>query len=537
MNDRIRQILNNIRDFWNKYNRKQKTVIISLLIIAILIVAFVVWLVSKPKWEDLKTCDSYSQVNEVTNLLNENSIAYNIASDALTVQVKKQDLINAKIALGASDIQADGYSLQDALNGSFSTTETDKARKYKAYLESKLSSELAQIDGIKKAYVTINESEPTSVILSKTEDSSVGVILVLKGTLAPGVGENIAVLIKSAVGNKSTEKINIISSTGEAIFSGENSAQSTLTGNLVTQKRYQIEIENTIRNSIRNSLIKLPMYDDAEVTLNLDIDYDEISEITETYRAQEGREEGLFSQSYELYQTGSTGVGGIPGTESNDSDTTYYIQNTDGSKSEYKVNQYYYLPDKFVTTTNKRPGDIIHANSSISVILHDNVIYSYDEVKAAGQLKGTSWNDFKTAHSQYEQLEVSEDIKNAIAMGTGIDVNNISVLAYRVPHFIEPSTSISNPSRLITIIAAVAILLLLAFVIFRSARPVTVKETEPELSVEEMLATTKEKQGQSVDDIDLQEKSEVRIAIEKFVDENPEAVALLLRNWLDDGWN
>ena len=40
----------------------------------------------------------------------------------------------------------------------------------------------------------------------------------------------------------------------------------------------------------------------------------------------------------------------------------------------------------------------------------------------------------------------------------------------------------------------------------------------------------------SVDDIDLQEKSETRKAIEKFVDENPEAVALLLRNWLNDDW-
>ena len=27
-----------------------------------------------------------------------------------------------------------------------------------------------------------------------------------------------------------------------------------------------------------------------------------------------------------------------------------------------------------------------------------------------------------------------------------------------------------------------------------------------------------------------------RKAIEKFVDENPEAVALLLRNWLNDDW-
>ena len=196
MNERVRQILDNIRDFWNRYNRRQKTVIISLIVIAVLVVAFVVWLVSRPKWEDLKTCDSYAQVNEVTSLLKESNIAYNIADDALTVQVKKQDLINAKITLGASDIQADGYSLEDALNGSFTTTETDKARKYKAFLESKLSSELAQIDGIKKAYVTINESEPTSIILSATEDSSVAVILVLKSELAAGVGENIAHIIK-----------------------------------------------------------------------------------------------------------------------------------------------------------------------------------------------------------------------------------------------------------------------------------------------------------------------------------------------------
>ena len=50
------------------------------------------------------------------------------------------------------------------------------------------------------------------------------------------------------------------------------------------------------------------------------------------------------------------------------------------------------------------------------------------------------------------------------------------------------------------------------------------------------LASTRENQP-SVDDIDLQEKSETRKAIEKFVDENPEAVALLLRNWLNEDWN
>ena len=88
----------------------------------------------------------------------------------------------------------------------------------------------------------------------------------------------------------------------------------------------------------------------------------------------------------------------------------------------------------------------------------------------------------------------------------------------------------------VQIALAVAILGLLVFVVLRSARPLTVEETEPELSVEEMLATTKENQP-AVDDIDIQEKSETRKAIEKFVEENPEAVALLLRNWLSEDWD
>ena len=39
-----------------------------------------------------------------------------------------------------------------------------------------------------------------------------------------------------------------------------------------------------------------------------------------------------------------------------------------------------------------------------------------------------------------------------------------------------------------------------------------------------------------VEEIDAEGKSEVRLMIEKFVDENPEAVANLLRNWLTEDW-
>ena len=93
-----------------------------------------------------------------------------------------------------------------------------------------------------------------------------------------------------------------------------------------------------------------------------------------------------------------------------------------------------------------------------------------------------------------------------------------------------------NVANYLMIILTVLIAGLLIFVIIRGTSPVEVTELEPELSVEDLLATTQDEEKQNLDEIELSEKSETRIMIEKFVDENPEAVAMLLRNWINDEW-
>lgn len=117
---------------------------------------------------------------------------------------------------------------------------------------------------------------------------------------------------------------------------------------------------------------------------------------------------------------------------------------------------------------------------------------------------------------------------------TGIPEESITILSYQVPLFEEAEDNGSVINNVLPIVLAVVILLLLGFVVWRSLRPVEVNELEPELSVEELLSATKDNQ---VENIDIEEKSETRKAIEKFVDENPESVALLLRNWLNDDWD
>lgn len=111
------------------------------------------------------------------------------------------------------------------------------------------------------------------------------------------------------------------------------------------------------------------------------------------------------------------------------------------------------------------------------------------------------------------------------------------MVAYEVPMFRYASEEGMSFMDLFPIILAALIMLMLGFVVFRSTRKEPEPEMEPELSVEALLESTKEaQQGDELEDIGFSEKSETRILIEKFVDENPEAAASLLRNWLNEEW-
>ena len=90
-----------------------------------------------------------------------------------------------------------------------------------------------------------------------------------------------------------------------------------------------------------------------------------------------------------------------------------------------------------------------------------------------------------------------------------------------------------SSTDILSIVMIVLILLLLGFVVLRSMGIRRRTEAEEELPIEDMLQST----AQNVmEDIDVEAKSETRKLIEKFVDENPEAAANLLRNWLNEDW-
>lgn len=531
MQERLKEIPKRILGYWHKLTKKQKTGIVS--VAAVLTITFIIlgMVLSKPQMEVLVTCDSAQQASEVKKLLEDEGIAMKISgTDSTVISVSKKDKANATLLLGANNIPADEYNIETALGGGFSTTESDKEKKYKLYLEEDLAKKLKTMNGVKDATVKLSIPENDGTIISQDADTYASVMLVLNGKLEDGAAETMAKFVSTAVGNSTTESVVIIDSNGNLLFSGEDNSSNS--GNASNQLAVKGQAETLVKNQVQSVMLGTNVYDNVEIAPNLVINFDVVNQTTHNYSAPDGREEGMLGHE-ENYENESSGGGtsGVPGTDSN---TTYMINDNGTTKSTTTQNSKDYLPNEQITDTKFAPGTIDYTNSSISIVATQYVIYNKADLKKQGLLKNMTYEQYQQKNDLTVKTTVDKDFYTMVSNATGIPQDKISIVAYQVPFFQADDSSAKSWTDYAVFVLIALILALLGFVVFRSTRPAEVIETEPELSVEALLATTKE--NQNVEDIDFNDKSETRKMIEKFVDENPGAVAQLLRNWLNDEW-
>lgn len=154
MPERLKAILDKITAWWKKFNTKQRSVLIS--IVAVVIVALVILgvVISRPTQVELVEAQSASEASTIKGVLEDNNISYEVDSK-LVFFVNKSDEVNAIMALGDNGIPAQAYSIDNVTDGSFSTTEADKQKKYQVYLEDKLKDHLEKQSYVNEASVDI----------------------------------------------------------------------------------------------------------------------------------------------------------------------------------------------------------------------------------------------------------------------------------------------------------------------------------------------------------------------------------------------
>lgn len=532
MNERLKAAQKKAVDFWNRYNRRQKTMIISITLAVIVLLIVAVSIFNRPQYITLVECGNATVASDVRDALNDAGISFTITSNYV-VKVKKEDKVEAEMAIATSGVIAKEYTIDQALSGGMSTTEADKEKKYKAYLEDRLRVSLEQLDYVKAARVTITIPENKLSVLNSDEESTAAVTLRLKRDITSETAENLAIWIATSLNNSTTSSITIIDTEGNMLFRGTDSMDGSYSGG--TQVELRQAAMDLVASNVKRLFDNAELYQTVEVSSHLDMSFD-TADVTRISYDTGDREQGPYFTSYDVLQEGSTANGGVPGTDSNDEDITYEITTDENSTSTYELHKYEYAVNEIIEKTTLERGKIDYTNSTLSIVAKTYNVFEEEQVRNAGLLAEMTWDEFKAANAENVQMEVPADLYDLVSKATGFLQDNITILAYRVPQFVDSQeTEGRNFADFIPIILALVIVGLLAFVVFRSTRPIEVVETEPELSVEALLSSTKE--NQPVEDIDLNDKSEKRKAIEKFVEENPEAVAILLRNWLDDDWS
>ena len=534
MADKIKEIPAKILEWWNKYTSKQKTIIISIAAGVVLLLAILVTVLTRPQYELLVTCDSTKESSAIIELLEGASpaIDYVYSEDGYQIKVEKSQIGQANVLLGANNIPTARMAITDVTSGGLGTTESDKLKLYKAYMEEMLEADLESIENVISAKVILNIPEDNGTMIAQNEDASAGIVLELRDALSNDQAANIAQFVKTSLGNEKIQTITIMDNEANLLFSGDDT--SSITGAANSQFTVKQQTEAVLQGNIKKVLLGTNEYNLVEVSSNLELDFSSVEETEHLFYAPEGQTQGVLSHE-DIYEAEATGgISGVPGTDSNNQDNTdYMIPDYESSSSSTSEISRDYLPNEKVTLTKIPAGLVKYNNSSVSVAAIRYKVLKEEDAKSQGLLDGITWDEYKAMNQDRTKLEVDEDIVDLVAKASGISRENISFIAYEEPMYIDAEKGALTGTDILQIVLIVLIFGLLAFVIFRSMRSEKTVVEEEEVSVENLLQSMPES---NLEDLEVETKSEIRKLIEKFVDENPEAAASLLRNWLNEDW-
>ena len=534
MVEKLKEIPAKLLAWWNKYSSKQKTIIISITAGVVLALAILVTVLTRPQYETLVVCESTKESAAIIELLEGASpaIDYVYSEDGYQIKVEKSQVGQANVLLGANNIPTVRMTIGDVTGGGLTTTESDKVKLYKAYMEEMLESDLEDMENIISANVILNIPEDNGTMIAQNEDSSASIMLELNDALSNDQAANIAQFVKTSLGNKKIQTITIIDNEGNLLFSGDDT--STLQGTANSQFTVKQQTEAVLQSNIKKVLLGTNEFNLIEVSSNLDLDFSSVEETEHLFYAPDGQTQGVLSHE-DIYEAESTGgVSGVPGTDPNNEDNTdYVIPDYESSSSTTSEISRDYVPNEKVTLTKIPAGLIKYNNSSVSVAAIKYKVLKEEDAKNQGLLDGITWDEYKTMNQERTKMEVDEDLVDLVAKASGIEADNISFIAYEEPMYIDAEGLPVTGTDILQIVLIVLILGLLVFVIFRSMRSEKAVVEEEEVSVEKLLDSIPET---PLEELEVETKSETRKLIEKFVDENPEAAANLLRNWLNEDW-
>ena len=544
MRERLRAVLNRLLERWNALDKNQKIWLSAIVVVFLLALGITLYMNVRTRYEVLVDNRDLTVISSMRNALTDAGIRNRVVNSGRGLAVDQNRVVDAQVLIAQEGLLEDtgngnNFTYLDALNFSgMGTTETIKRENMKKVKETELSNALRLFDGINKATVNLTIPDDNYFFVKPVDTARASAVLTVSRPLTKNESLQVARFLCASVKGLTMDNIEISDQNYNVVYSG---LQETTSG---AGSQYDQELlrKNDVEMKIKVSLS--PLFDAVTVINdNLKFNWDRQTETSDTLTPPvSGSDTGvILKEDTQKGTSASTGVGAAPGVGANDqTSNTYQTQNNGNSSTSSNSDSTEYGYNRTKTILESATGVLDTTNSTIAVMVYRNKIYNQSQMTNT-QLNGQTWDAFKAGTIETALTIDFTPIVDLIAKGTGLTNTNISVYGYEVPVFVDTEIRPVNVQQIVMFSILGLLLLLLAIGVIRGMPKEEITEIEPELSVEELLETTrmeeaKEAEKLKLQEIELDKEPESKKMIEKFVNERPEAVAQLLRNWLNDNW-
>ena len=498
-----------ISEFWQETDKKKK---IQWGIIALVAITFLTILILKftsTKYEVLYGDLSLKDMGQITTKLDEMNTDWKVGDDQKSILVPTANKNLIKIELATHGLPKEGYSFMDAFNdSSWTMTDYDKKQRMKQALQSELASTISDMDGIHSAKVYIEEKDVTNFVLNNDDRKSTASVFIVKSDSRSLSNEKVKAIKHLVAAAISMDAENVIVTDEEGRLLNEEEENDFMAIDQFTMKE---NLEAKINSSIRNFLSNVYGDQNVDVMSSVKINMDsERTTIVEFAPPIEGNEEGLIRSLEEVEEHMVGGIeGGVPGAETNVED---YTMLEDGTSRYDKLSR---IINNELNEINKEirraPGQV----ESITVA----VLINQDSLPD-GEMTP----------------EKEKEIGDLIFAATGLDTKQVEVRSERFNKQVIDGDSIESKGInwiLVGGLIGLLIIVGIATLVYYRRKAKLAEEEEYELDrllMEKSLALTEE-----IEDLDFEaEESKMKAQIDRFIDNKPESVAQLLRNWLNE---
>lgn len=522
--NKINSFLHRIGELWKSTEKSKKQLIISVLVVAFIVLFSVSFFVNKVNYSVLYTNLEPKEAGDMLAKLSEYKVDAK-PSGTDTILVPKQDVDRLRMQLAAEGYPKGSLNLDILQNASgFGVTQQDKQIYRQYQLQEHLQNAIKTLNGVidAKVYLTIPEESNFVISESKSSASAAVLLTIQPGTLlSPNNITAIAQFVQKSVPGLSREDITIIDSNMNVLTFDDGSEN--------IQVNDKIQLEKTVSQKLKQQVMSLlqPVFGMNKVMaeVNVTLDFDET--VTESVRFEPVSEDNkgviISIDSIREQIINSEGNARVPGVDENigddspvlDADNATYLKNAE--KINYEVNT---IKEKIIGEKGKVK------DLSVSVIIDSNEYtadYSENISKLVSNAVGVS--------SKYITVASLPFNGNKAILEQFEEINKIS----------EKMNEREQLKYYITLAAIVLLSLIGILMLYKlfSRKKKVVADDGYDKFLEELSSNiSKTAAGVKIDEAEEkveQPKQKYDVEqVERFIDNDPELVADILKNWISN---